>query len=163
MAKALKAIDEFDKKILDIVQRDNHTPVREIAERISLSLPAVAKRLQRLKASGYITHNKSILSPSLLGINNTIIVNVSVENEAVEELDEIRDRFLKCPQIQHCFYVTGDIDFVLILAVKDMQEYERLTRELFFEGGNVRRFRTYVAMDRVKSSQDLYLSNIETN
>jgi Lrp/AsnC family leucine-responsive transcriptional regulator len=66
MAKALKAIDEFDKKILDIVQRDNHTPVREIAERINLSLPAVAKRLQRLKASGYITHNKSILSPSQL-------------------------------------------------------------------------------------------------
>jgi len=52
---------------------------------------------------------------------------------------------------------------VLILAVKDMQEYERITRQLFFEGGNVQRFRTYVAMDRVKSSQDLYLSNIETN
>lgn len=158
MAKSLKSIDEFDRKILNIIQHDNSTPVREIAEKINLSLPAVAKRLQRLKTNGYVIHNKSILSPDLLGINNTIIVNVSVENEAVKELDEIRERFMKCPQIQHCYYVTGDIDFVLILAVKDMQEYERLTRELFFEGGNIRRFRTYVAMERVKSSQDLYLS-----
>ena len=160
MAKALKAIDEFDKKILHIIQIDNQITVREIAEKINLSLPAVAKRLQRLKAQGYITHNKSILSPELLGINNTIIVNVSVENEAVKELDEIRQRFLSCPQIQHCYYVTGDIDFVLILAVKDMQEYERLTRQLFFEGGNVRRFRTYVAIERVKSSQDLSLGHL---
>ncbi|MFK3708606.1 Lrp/AsnC family transcriptional regulator [Klebsiella sp. NPDC088457] len=160
MAKPLKTTDEFDKKILDIIQMDNQVPVREIAEKINLSLPAVAKRLQRLKALGYITHNKSILSPELLGVNNTIIVNVSVENEAVEELDRIRERFLNCPQIQHCYYVTGDIDFVLILAVRDMQEYERLTRELFFDGGNVRRFRTYVAMERVKASQDLLLSHL---
>jgi len=94
----------------------------------------------------------SILSPELTGVSTTIIVNVSVENEAVEQLDEIRERFLRCPQVQQCYYVTGDIDFILIMAVKDMKEYEKLTRELFFEGGNVRRFRTFVTMDRVKVS-----------
>ncbi len=115
----------------------------------------MAKRLQRLRKSGLIVANKSILSPELLGISTTIIVNVSVENEAVEQLDEIRHRFLRCPQVQQCDYVTGNIDFILINATRDMKEYEKLTRELFFEGGNVRRFRTYVAMERVKTSLDL--------
>ena len=71
--------------------------------------------------------------------------------------DAIRQRFLECPQVQQCYYVTGDIDFILIIAVKDMKEYEKLTRELFFEGGNVKRFMTFVAMDRVKVSLDLKL------
>lgn len=99
----------------------------------------------------------SILSPELTGVSTTIIVNVSVENEAVEQLDEIRYRFLRCPQVQQCYYVTGDIDFILIMAVKVMKEYEKLTWELFFEGGNVRRFRTFVTMDRVKVSLHLTL------
>jgi len=104
-----------------------------------------------------ISRRICILSPELTGVSTTVIVNVSVENEAVEQLDEIRERFLRCPQVQQCYYVTGDIDFILIMAVKDMKEYEKLTRELFFEGGNVRRFRTFVTMDRVKVSLHLTL------
>jgi DNA-binding Lrp family transcriptional regulator len=151
------ALDAFDLKLLDLVQRNNQLPIRELAEQVSLSLPAVAKRLQRLRKTGVIAGDISVLSPELTGVSTTIVVNVSVENEAIEQLDEIRERFLRCPQVQQCYYVTGDIDFILIMAVRDMKEYEKLTRELFFEGGNVRRFRTFVTMDRVKVSLDLTL------
>jgi Lrp/AsnC family leucine-responsive transcriptional regulator len=157
MNHAHAALDAFDLKLLDLIQRNNQLPIRELAEHVSLSLPAVAKRLQRLRKAGVIAADISVLSPELTGVSTTIIVNVSVENEAVEQLDEIRDRFLRCPQVQQCYYVTGDIDFILIMAVRDMKDYEKLTRELFFEGGNVRRFRTFVTMDRVKVSLDLSL------
>jgi Lrp/AsnC family leucine-responsive transcriptional regulator len=149
------ALDAFDLKLLELVQQNNQLPIRQLAEQVSLSLPAVAKRLQRLRKSGVIASDRSVLSPELLGMSTTVIVNVSVENEAVAQLDEIRQRFLRCPQVQQCYYVTGDIDFILILAVRDMKQYEKLTRELFFDGGNVQRFRTFVAMDRVKVSLDL--------
>lgn len=148
-------LDTFDLKLLELVQENNQLPLRQLADRVNLSLPAVAKRLQRLRKSGVIASDRSVLSPELLGVNTTVIVNVSVENEAVAQLDEIRQRFLSCPQVQQCYYVTGDIDFILIMAVRDMKQYEQLTRELFFEGGNVQRFRTFVAMDRVKVSLDL--------
>lgn len=151
------ALDGFDRLLLELVQSNNQLPMRELAEQINLSLPAVGKRLQRLRKTGVISSDRSILSPELTGVSTTIVVNVSVENEAVEQLDEIRQRFLSCPQVQQCYYVTGDIDFILIMAVKDMKQYEQLTRELFFEGGNVRRFRTFVAMERVKVSLDLKL------
>ena len=54
--------------------------------------------------------------------------------------------------MQQLYYVTGEVDFVVILNVADMAEYERLTRELFFAEGNVQRFRTLVAMERSKVS-----------
>ncbi|MDH4582627.1 Lrp/AsnC family transcriptional regulator [Pseudomonas sp. BN415] len=157
MKVAAPTVDGFDRLLLELVQSNNQLPMRELAEQINLSLPAVAKRLQRLRKTGVISSDRSILSPELTGVSTTIVVNVSVENEAVEQLDEIRQRFLSCPQVQQCYYVTGDIDFILIMAVKDMKQYEQLTRELFFEGGNVRRFRTFVAMERVKVSLDLKL------
>ncbi|MFI4994880.1 MAG: Lrp/AsnC ligand binding domain-containing protein [Hyphomicrobiales bacterium] len=58
--------------------------------------------------------------------------------------------FFSAPQVQQFYYVTGDVDFVLIVLVADMREYEALTRRLFFENRNVRKFRTLVTMDRVK-------------
>lgn len=157
MKVAAPTVDSFDRLLLELVQSNNQLPMREMAERINLSLPAVAKRLQRLRKTGVISSDRSVLSPELTGVSTTVVVNVSVENEAVEQLDEIRERFLSCPQVQQCYYVTGEIDFILIMAVKDMKQYEQLTRELFFEGGNVRRFRTFVAMERVKVSLDLKL------
>ena len=44
----------------------------------------------------------------------------------------------------------GEADFVLVVIVPTMAAYEALTRRLFFGNNNVKRFRTFVAMDRVK-------------
>ncbi|TGR95743.1 Lrp/AsnC family transcriptional regulator, partial [Mesorhizobium sp. M2E.F.Ca.ET.209.01.1.1] len=54
------------------------------------------------------------------------------------------------PQVQQCYYVTGEADFILVVTVATMADYETLTRRLFFANNNVKRFRTFVAMDRVK-------------
>jgi len=53
--------------------------------------------------------------------------------------------------VQQCYYVTGEWDFVLIFLVRSMDQYVELTRELFFESGNVKSFNTLVAMNRVKT------------
>jgi Lrp/AsnC family transcriptional regulator, leucine-responsive regulatory protein len=54
--------------------------------------------------------------------------------------------------VQQCYYVTGEMDFILIVNVKDMAEYNEMTRELFFEGGNVKSFQTCVSMENVKTN-----------
>lgn len=143
-------LDDFDLKILEIVQRNNQTPHREIGQQINLSVPSVARRLQRLRSTGVIASDRSVLNPDALGTRITVIAHVSAENEAIELLDEMRARFEGCEQVQQCYYVTGDVDFILILCCRDMAEYTALTRSLFFAEGNVKSFRTFVAMERVK-------------
>ena len=148
-------LDDFDLRILAIVQQNNQTPHREIGERINLSVPSVARRLQRLRSSGVIASDRSILNPDSLGTRVTIIAHVSAESEAIELLDEMKARFEACEQVQQCYYVTGDVDFILIFCTRDMAEYTALTRTLFFAAGNVRSFRTFVAMERVKVTLDV--------
>jgi Lrp/AsnC family leucine-responsive transcriptional regulator len=150
-------LDRFDLTILAAVQRNNLQPLREIARSVNLSAPAVARRLQRLRAEGVICQDVSVLDAVAVGRPLTLIVEITVESELIEKLDEARERFLKCPEIQQCYYVTGEADFVLILTLSNMQEYELLTRKLFFAGGNVKHFKTFVAMQRVKVSTSLPL------
>jgi Lrp/AsnC family leucine-responsive transcriptional regulator len=144
--------DPFDLKILDLVQTNNQLSHREIGASVGLSVPAVARRLQRLRKEGVIAADVSVLRQEDVGLPLTILVELSVESEAIERLDEIRNRFRACPQVQQCFYVAGEADFILIIVVRDMSEYQALTRLLFVERGNVRRFRTFVAFERVKST-----------
>lgn len=150
--KRTMTIDDFDLKILQFVQVDNQTPQRVIAETIGLSPPAVTRRLQQLREQGVIQRDVSIIDEVAVGRPLTIVVEVTTENERLDLIDAMKERFLACPQVRQCYYVTGEMDFILILNARDMAEYTELTRELFFEGGNVKSFRTCVSMENVKTN-----------
>jgi len=142
-------LDSYDRKILNVLQVNNRISQRELAEEVNLSPSAVNRRISALEAAGVIQFNVSIVDPALVGRPITIIVEVKLENERLDLLDEIKKRFVNCPQVQQVYYVTGDFDFLLVINVRDMGEYEQLTRELFFFG-NIKQFKTFVAMQNNK-------------
>jgi Lrp/AsnC family leucine-responsive transcriptional regulator len=145
-------LDSFDRKILTLLQEDSRSPQRDISEAVHLSASAVNRRIAAMEAAGVITRNVAIVDAAKVGRPITIIVEVSVESERLDLLDAVKRRLVACPQVQQVYYVTGEVDFVVILNVADMAEYERLTRDLFFAEGNVKRFLTLVAMERSKVS-----------
>src|SRR5262249_23009899 len=137
-------LDGFDRKILTLLQKDSRMPQRDISEAVHLSASAVNRRIAAMEAAGVIQRNLAIIDPAKVGKPITIIVEVSLENERLDLLDAARRRFVACPVVQQVYYVTGEVDLVLIMQVADMSEYERLTRELFFAESNVKSFRTMV-------------------
>ncbi|WP_080086391.1 Lrp/AsnC family transcriptional regulator [Salmonella enterica] len=142
-------LDAWDKNILTLLQRDNRLSQREIAEQVNLSPSAVNRRIAALEEAGIIKGNVSLIDAGKVGRPVTIVVQV-VENERFNLLEEARQRFVSCPQVQQVYYVTGDFDFLLVLNVRDMAEYETLTRELFFSSGNIKSFKTIVVMQNAK-------------
>ncbi|MCP2041229.1 DNA-binding Lrp family transcriptional regulator [Neisseria sp. HSC-16F19] len=149
--------DSFDRQILAILQKDADTPKNIIAERVNLSASAVTRRIAQLRQCGIIERTVCVLNPKKLGCGITILTEVVLENERVDLFDEAMRRFEACPQVQQMYYVTGKFEFLLIFAVRDMEEYERLARKLFFELGNVLRFDTYVSMKNVKQSLEVVI------
>jgi len=143
-------LDAFDRKILDILQRDNTTPQRTIGEAVNLSAPAVQRRIKRMTEEGVIRANVAVIDPAAVGQAITIFVEVEVISETAEQIEQAKREFAAAPEIQQCYYVTGEADFVLVIIVSSMADYEALTRRLFFGNNNVKRFRTFVAMDRIK-------------
>lgn len=145
-------LDAYDKKLLQLLQANNKLSQRDLADAVNLSPSAVNRRIAALEADGVIMANTAVVDPAKVGKLITVLVEVTLENERLDLLDEVKKRFVECPQVQQVYYVTGDYDFLLVLAVADMTEYERLTRELFFVSGNVKNFKTHVAMQRSKVS-----------
>ena len=143
-------LDRFDLAILRVLQADNKTPQRRIAEMVNLSAPAVQRRIKRLEETGVIAANVAVLDPAALGQAITLFVEVEMESERAEIFDAAKRSFAAAPEVQQCYYVTGEADFILIILVGEMSEYEALTRRLFFANNNVKRFRTFISMDRVK-------------
>lgn len=146
------ALDPTDRALLDALQADARAPQAALGARVGLSTAAVNRRLRRLVDEGVITGSAVTVAPELVGRPVTVIAHVAVESEQLELLDRVRDAFVACSQVQQCYYVAGEWDFVLVLAVHDMAEYTQLTRDLFFSDANVKRFSTQVVMDRAKVS-----------
>lgn len=143
-------LDSFDMAILAILQQDNTTPQRLIGEKVNLSAAAVHRRIRRMTAEGVIASNSASVDPARVGLPITIVVEVHIESERLDLFDAAKTTFSGAPEVQQCYYVTGDADFILVVVVASMAEYEALTRRLFFENHNVKRFRTLVVMDRIK-------------
>ncbi len=148
-------LDDFDRKILALLQRDNLTPQRMIGEAVNLSAAAVQRRIKKMTEAGVIKANVAIVDPAALGHPITIFVEVEVISETAEQIESAKREFAATPEIQQCYYVTGEADFVLLVVVPSMKEYESLTRRLFFGNNNVKRFRTFVAMDRIKAGLEV--------
>lgn len=143
-------LDAFDLELLALVQRDARTPQAALGSQVNLSTAAVNRRLKQLSEGGVIRQYTAVVDPTAVGYPLTVIVGVEAESERMDLLDDTKRTFAACPEVQQCYYVTGDWDFILIMAVTDMEHYNALTRQLFFASNNVKRFKTFVAMSRVK-------------
>jgi Lrp/AsnC family leucine-responsive transcriptional regulator len=143
-------LDPFDLAILRELQRDNRTPQRLIAETIGLSAPAVQRRIRRLEETGVISANAAVVDPQKVGQAITLVVLVELDSERVDKLDAAKAIFGGAEEVQQCYCVTGEADFVLIITVGNMAEYELLSKRIFYANKNIKRFRTFVTLDRVK-------------
>jgi Lrp/AsnC family leucine-responsive transcriptional regulator len=156
-AAAKPVLDEFDRRILALYQHDTRIVAEQIAERVGLSAASVQRRLKRLRETGVIVAETAMLNRAALGFPVTCIVGVDVEYERAEHLDSFKKLMLKHRNVQQCYYVTGEIDFILVVTTRDLAEYEAFTREAFMNNRNVVSFTTYVVMDAVKSGSGLPL------
>jgi len=108
--------------------------------------------LKRRNGTGVIEREVIQLNPQKANALMTFVVEVELERERIDLLDEFKRSMLALEEVQQCYYITGHADFILIVLVKDMNDYDRFSRQVFVENPNIRRFATSVVVDRVKAS-----------
>ncbi len=148
-------MDDKDRDILKLIQSNARLTAEVLGQDVALSSPAVQKRLKRLRETGVIEKEIAVLSPSKLKREMTVIVQVTLERENRVQLDSFKRRMRSAPAVQQCYYTTGEADFILIVIVEDIKEYEEFTQEYFFDESNVSKFTSSIVMDRVKVSLDI--------
>jgi DNA-binding Lrp family transcriptional regulator len=144
-------LDDLDRKILARYQGDARLSAESIGAEVGLSTAAVHRRLKRLRDGGVIEAEVAVVSPEAVGLPVTCVVTIDVDREGLAELERFSARMRACPEVQQCYYVTGQADFVAIVVAADMAAYEAFTREQLLADPNVRSFTTHVVLQRVKT------------
>lgn len=149
-------MDNIDRTILSILQENADIPARSIAETVNLSPSATERRIARLKQEGLIEKVVAIVNPKAVGRTLTILVELEIQNEHRHTLDQFQRWLTAAPEVQSCWYVTGDADYVLLVAVRDLDEYNHfIDRLMEQQQALVRKYKSLVALKTVKHSLSL--------
>ena len=143
-------LDDFDLRLLALLQQDAQRPIPALAEQVGLSAPACYRRIRRLRESGAIAREIALVRPRTLGWPLSMIVLVTLEREGVRTVDEMMRVLRAVPEVVEAWNVTGDDDFVVRMVARDMESYDELARNLFAADERVRSFKTLVVIRQVK-------------
>ncbi len=145
-------LDRLDRSILNILQRDSRISNLALAEQVGLSPPACLRRVRRLREEGVIMAEVALINPRMVGRNINIIVEVEMVRDQLDIYDAFKRKMDGAPEVTQCYQVTGEVDFLLMLMVEDMESYEAFTRKYLSTDANLSKFRTLISLRRDKFS-----------
>ena len=129
----------------------------QLSKEIGLSASACQRRINKLREDGVIAREVAILSKEKISPVLTTIVEIALERETPNIIDDFKSSMLTIQEVTQCYYVTGVIDFILILNVRDIDHYQNFTQKFLFDNPNIRRFNTLVVMETVKQRLNIHL------
>ena len=120
-------LDPVDRTILNILQKEAKKPLKEIAEQVYLSTPAVSTRIEKMEREGYILGYQAQVNPLALGYHIKALIHLEVPPEDKEEFYP----FVKaCHNVIECNCVTGEYSMVLEVLFPDTVELDQFIGEL---------------------------------
>jgi DNA-binding Lrp family transcriptional regulator len=144
-------LDRFDLALLDAVQRDDLQTADRLATQVPLSPSAIARRLRRLRAEGWIRRTVALLSPRLYARRLRAFVLIQLSEHAdLSGMAALRDRISAVPQVQFCYEITGAFDLLALFDCESMDEFNSLADAILSVDATVRRYETSFVKREVK-------------
>jgi len=148
--QTMHTLDEYDKKLLRLLQQNNLQTTEQLSKEVNLSQSAVQRRITKLRNEKIIEADVSIISPAASGVGITCIVDVALHEGSLRNLESFKSSMMNCPEVAQCYYVTGSHDFVLVVNTRDMAHYDAFSKKNLIENPNMKHFYTHVVIDKVK-------------
>jgi DNA-binding Lrp family transcriptional regulator len=142
-------LDAFDHKLLERARRNNLEPARVTAEAVGLSESSVLRRLRRLRAERVIVADVAVVDPARVAPRIVLHVLVEMNTQERGMMNAFQAAMRASPEVQGCWDVTGETDYLLTVAVRSMAEYEAFgIREMVPEKG-VRAYKSMIVIREV--------------
>lgn len=121
-------MNRIDAKILKLLQKNCRIPIADLAEQINLSTSACHRRVKLLEESGKIDGYSARLNARELGYRVLVYAEISLNSQSDECLNNFEDAVKDCPEILECHLMAGDADYLIKIAAKSTDHYERIHR-----------------------------------
>ena len=150
-------LDDYDHRLLTHLQRDTTATAEALGSAIGLSASSIQRRIKRLRANRVIEREVAILNADALGKRMTFIVGVKVDYGKKAEVNVLQKRLLADPRTQQAYYVTGEVDLILIVVVHDMQDYDAYSKALLLASPAMLRFQSNVVIEGLRVGLEIAL------
>lgn len=150
-------MDDVDKQILDLLQKDASLTIKQIAQRVHLSTAPCWKRIQRLEQSGVIKARVALLDPRKVNADITVFVAIKTDNHSTKWIEKFARAVSELPEALEIYRMSGEVDYLLKVAVSSIDAYDQFYKELIsrVELSNVT---SSFAMERIKYTTALPVS-----
>ena len=120
-------LDQYDKRILEILQTEGRISNQDLADRIGLSPSPCLRRVRALEESGLIAGYRAMLDAKKLGLNLIAFLSISMDKHTPERFANFDAQVAALPEVLECSLITGrDADYQLKVVVRDMEAYQDL-------------------------------------
>ena len=122
-------LDKTDIAILEVLQKEGRISNAALSERVGLSQSACSRRLDILEKNGVIRGYHARISHQALDYRMMAIVHISLSGQFAKTLTEFETAVQLCPNVLVCYLVSGEYDYILRGAARDLEDYERIHRD----------------------------------
>ena len=150
----LPALDEFDHRLLELLQRDASQTLTALGDAIGLSASAVQRRITRYRKAGFL-REVAVLDASLLPAATLAAVWVTMERDTLRLHTAFRARMRAAREVQQCYALAGQWDYLVILVARSVAHYREVAERLFVDEGTVKRYETRLVFDTIKQGLNL--------
>lgn len=154
-------IDVRDAQLLAALQLDGRRAVVELAESIGLSPTPCARRIRQLEEAGVIQGYTAVLDPRRLGLGVQAFVQVRLERHTDDNVEQFKRALASLDEVIGCFATTGAHDFMLHVAVPDLESLQSVVLRKLLKISSVRDVQSSIVLETIKRSTRLPLAHLE--
>ena len=152
-------LDAIDRRILQALQAQGRATYDDLAAQVGLSPSAALRRVKRLEESGVIAGYVALVAPERVGLGLTAYINVRLEKHTDSHKRNPMDLFSAAvqtwPEVVECAALTGEMDYLLRVLVRDMAHYSRFIMESLLKHPSVQDCKTSFVLQRLKGTTAL--------
>lgn len=148
-----KALDKIDKKILQELQHNGRISHQELAERVGLSPTPCARRIKNLEQRGVIKGYAAIVDEEQMGYGFSVFVSVQLDHQTDDRLLKFESEIQQFPEVLDCWLMTGNRDYLLRLAIENLNEFERFLTGRLTKVEGVASIESSIPIRRVKEQR----------
>ena len=151
-------LGRIDLNILRILQKDGRISYTDLAKQVGLSVTPCIERVKRLERENYILNYGARVSAQKLNQSLVVFVQIRLNHTSQKNFEEFRHSVMDLENVQSCFLVSGNYDYLLKARVADMASYRELLGHRILKLPAVQESTSYVVMEELKDTMDLPIS-----
>jgi DNA-binding Lrp family transcriptional regulator len=153
----LEQIDQFDRKILSLLQEDARLTNNDLSERVNLSPSQCSRRRQRLEEAGLIKGYRAVLDRERLGFPLVNVISVTLATHNRDNARRFAELLRGLPEVQEAHALTGEMDYVLKVVTRDLKSLSEFVNDVLLPHESVQHVKTAIVLETLKEAGPLPL------